>query len=132
MARATEPDKRTYIRIAQTLPVRYRFVSSSRKDKALTQAYNGETRNVSGNGILLAGKLPDPAWVEELLGKKMAIAVSIRVPGVGGPVNAVARAAWINVDMDQKPATCEMGLEFREITQADEQRLLEFIIASLV
>ena len=132
MARATEPDKRSFIRISQTLQVRYKFVSSTKKDKALTQSYSGDTRNISGSGILLVGKLPDPAWVEELLGKRMSLAVSIRLPGVGGPVNAVARAAWINVDMEKKPIECEMGLEFREITQVDEQRLLEFIIASLI
>ncbi len=118
-------EQRRFVRVASSLPVKYKFVSSS-ADFAENRVYEGRTDNIGGGGMLLTGQVPSVDWITELLMEKVLIALTLDLPG-GAPVKVIARVAWLEA-IDQNTEVCQLGLTFKEITQENRDRILDLVI----
>ena len=85
------------------------------------------SQNVGAGGLLLRGKLPDPAWLSKLLTRRMYIGINIMLPNAERPVKALARVIWSSSVQDDQGHVV-MGLEFQEITNKDQDLLTQYII----
>ncbi len=127
MEYAFRKENREYLRIKAHLPVRYRFLTEVRQGPELRVVYTGRTENVSGGGILLQGRIPDEAWIPDLLCERVVLGIEIALPDREAPVRALGRVAWVET---KDPHTLEshLGVKFREITRLDQDRLFQFVI----
>ncbi len=118
-------EQRQFVRVASSLPVKYRFVSSDPEynDERVRE---GLTDNVGGGGLLLTGLVPSVDWITELLMEKVVLAVTIGLPDAS-EVQAIARVAWLEA-IDQNTEVCQLGLTFKEITNDDRDRILNLVI----
>lgn len=125
MSDADKQEQRKFTRIASTLPVRYRFLSSTDeyRDDAVRE---GLTDNIGGGGMLLTGQVPGMDWITELLMEKVLVALTIDLPGAAS-IQAIARVAWLEA-VDQNTEVCQLGLMFKEITGEDRDRILDLVI----
>ncbi len=121
-----QQERREFIRVRHKCPVEYSFVGAAESIDSAT-VYQGVTDNISGGGLKLVGTFPNPDWVPLLLLGKVALAVSIQLPGEGCPVKGMTRTAWIE-GADPKTHKFLLGLRFREIAPADRERIVQFII----
>ncbi len=121
-----ERERREFVRVKAEVKVRYRFLSH---DPAFpsTDPFDGETTNLSGGGLLLNAKVPQPEWIPGLLTERIFLGVEIDLPGQHDPVRALTRAAWVET-IDAKAGICQMGLRFKEITRGDLDRIFKFVI----
>ena len=120
-------ERRRYVRVDAEVPVRYKFFSQE-DDLALGEEFEGKTKNVSAGGILLTVRIPNMDWITSLLRQKMYLGIKLELPD-REPVRTLARVAWVG-SMDEETQTCALGLSFKEITKADQDKLFEYIIAS--
>jgi len=126
MDNGARQENRKFVRIASSLPVRYRFLSSS-DDFRDDGVREGRTDNVGGGGLLLTGQVPSMDWITELLMEKILVAVSLELPDSDNPVRAIAKVAWLEA-VDQNTEVCQLGLTFKEITGEDRDRILNLVI----
>ena len=119
-------ERRAFVRIRTSLPVRYAFVGLDGK-RLPPGISEGSCANLSAGGLLLQAKIHDLAWGMDLLTQRTAVAVSIPLPALMEPVKALARAAWIET-VDAVTHRCNLGLFFRENSQEDRDRLFQFVI----
>jgi c-di-GMP-binding flagellar brake protein YcgR len=119
-------EQRQFVRVASSLPVRYKFLSADPgfRDDTVRE---GRTDNVSGGGLLLTSQVPSVEWITELLMEKILLAVTIELPGTAEPVQAIARVAWLEA-IDQNTEVCQLGLTFKEITRENQDRIFDFVI----
>jgi len=125
-------EHRDYLRIKANIPVRYRFLSTWFEHPGLQEVFSGKSRDLSGGGILLEGKLPDESWIPDLLIERITVAVSIYLPDAEEPVRARARVAWVNTGEPQDLDSCRMGLRFVEISRDGQDRIFRYILEDLV
>ena len=129
MAFFYESEKREFVRIGVSVPVKYRLISQS-PDVTVPKDYlEGETQNIGAGGILLVGPIPHADLVTDLLVQKVVVGVRIHLPGEEKPVEALARVAWLEA-IDQDEHRCSLGLTFKEITSDAQDTLFRFIISS--
>ena len=121
-------ERRGFVRIRMAVPVRYAFLdlNGNRLPPGISEA---SCVNMSAGGLLLQAKVPELAWVSDLLVQKMAVAVSIPLPAEVEPVKAITRAAWIET-VDEKTHRCNVGLKFKEIAREDQDRIFRFVVKS--
>lgn len=119
-------ERREFIRVKQECAVEYRFLGAVESVDS-DRSYEGVTDNISGGGLKLIGTIPNPDWVPLLLLGKVALAVSVRLPGEAHPVRAMTRTAWIE-GVDPGTHRFLVGLRFREIAPHERERIIQFII----
>lgn len=124
-----EVEKREFVRIKVDIPIRYKYLSREVELGDDDKVFEGGTRNISGAGMLLIGKLPNPAWLTPLLMEKIVIGVNIMLPSVTEPIKALTRVAWIEA-MPEGPDRCVMGLKFKEITKESQDSIFKYVIRS--
>lgn len=129
MPEAYDQERRLFTRIRVEVPVRYKLLCTYLQDKRLDQTYEGITRNISGGGLLLHGTIQDLDWVPDLLMQKIVVGVNLSMPDQEKPIKALTRITWIET-IDEKTHRCNMGLEFREITAEDKDKIFLFVIRS--
>jgi c-di-GMP-binding flagellar brake protein YcgR len=119
-------EKRQFVRVDSSLPVKYKFLASDPAygDDAVRE---GLTDNVGAGGLLLTGQVPSVDWITELLMEKILVAITVLLPRHEKPVQAIARVAWLEA-IDQNTEVCQLGLTFKEITNEDRDRILNFVI----
>lgn len=122
-----QSDRRDFVRVAVSLPVRYKFLTPG-ADKRDDTVYDGTTSNISAGGILLRGKIPANDWLVELLLQKVVLGINMLLPGTQDPVKALARVSWVEGLTVQ--AQCAMGLIFKEISKENQDKIVQFIIRS--
>lgn len=129
MAEIPGQERRQFTRLRVEVPLRYKFLSTYMKDSRLDQIYEGITKNISGGGLLLYGTIHDLDWIPDLLTRKMLMGVILSLPDQEEPSKALARVAWIET-VDEKTHRCNIGLEFKEITAEDKDKIFLFVIRS--
>ncbi|MCE9582300.1 MAG: PilZ domain-containing protein [Planctomycetes bacterium] len=122
-----EQERREFVRVRVQIPVRYKFLSKVRTGAAMEEVYEGATTNVGGGGLLLLGRIPVIDWIPELLMQKIVIGVNLLLPHDEAPIKALTRVAWVE-SFDEVTMKCNLGLKFKEITQADKDRIFKFVI----
>ena len=125
-------ENRDYLRVRAEVPVRYRFLSNTINHPSLGEMFEGVTQDLSGGGILLKGRVPEQAWIPELLMERITLAVSIYLPDAHEPVKALARVAWLNTGEGRNEDICDMGLKFREVTREAQDRVFQYILGDLL
>jgi len=120
-------ERRQFIRLPLAVPVRYKFLSREIAQKDMEIVYEGLSQNVGAGGLLLRGKLPDPAWLSKLLTRRMFVGINIMLPNAERPVKALTRVIWSSSVQDDQ-GHLVMGLEFQEITAKDRDLLTQYII----
>ena len=121
-----DSERREFVRIRASLAVRFKFLGRSGED--LTgEVHEGMSQNVGGGGLLLEGKLPDLAWIPDLLMEKIVIGVNLMLPDSPEPVKALCRVAWIEA-MEEGSTKCAIGLMFREITREHKDLIFKYVI----
>lgn len=127
MASLFDANRREYVRIRSELNVRYKFLSQDIKDPNMDKIYEGRVTNISGNGLMISGPIPDTHWVPELLMQRIVIGINFILPNEEEPVKTLTRAAWIET-ADEKNSLYRLGLKFKEITTKDTDKIFRFII----
>lgn len=126
-----EFEKREFIRVRQSVRVRYKFLSKSMTEPEFEPIYEGTTENLSGGGLLLLGKVPKSAWLTDLLTHKILIGINLCLPAREDPIKALTKVSWIE-SADEKSMICKMGLQFRDITTHDKDSVFQFVIRSQI
>lgn len=124
---SSESERREFYRVRCDIPVRYKFLAPHIQDGDLSKSFDGITNNLSGGGLLLQGTLPKLEWVPDLLMQRMAVGVTVSLPGANDPVVGLMRVAWIET-INETTRQCRLGLKFREITARDRDRIFQFVI----
>jgi len=128
MSENYEREKRDFTRIDAELDVRYRFLCEFRDDPELDRTHEGTTRDVSGGGLLLEGKIPELSWVPDLLMNKMKMAIKLDLDDDrNDPIETLGRVAWIET-IDEFTLESRIGLMFSEITSKDQDRIFRYVI----
>ena len=123
-----ETEKREFVRIKTDVPVRYKFLSRTLEIDD-TAVHEGRTRNISGAGLLLIGKLPKDEWLTPLLMEKIVVGVNIMLPYSEEPIKALTRVAWIE-GVQEDSGDCALGLKFKEITKDSQDEIFRYVIRS--
>lgn len=119
-------ERRQFIRVSTEVPVRYKFIEVA-GGKRGDVAHEGTTANLSAAGMLLHGQVPELGWVIELLTQRLVLGTNLMLPGEAEPIRALSRVVWVET-VDEATKRCAMGLVFREITKADQDRVFRFVI----
>lgn len=127
MTLPNEQERREFVRVRVQIPVRYKFLSKTRTGVEMDDVYEGVTTNVGGGGLLLLGRIPVVDWIPELLMQKIVLGVNLLLPHDEAPIKALTRVAWVET-FDESTKKCNLGLRFKEITQADKDRIFKFVI----
>ncbi|MHC4859456.1 MAG: PilZ domain-containing protein [Planctomycetota bacterium] len=122
-----ESEKRDFIRVKLSVPVKYRLISADFEDPGLEEIHEGTTTDLSGGGLLLKGEIPRLDWLALLLTGKMKVGVSLMLPTFERPVTALTRVAWIE-GLDEETQQANLGLRFKEISQEGQDEILRYII----
>ncbi|GIW71729.1 MAG: hypothetical protein KatS3mg102_1271 [Planctomycetota bacterium] len=119
-----ESERREFVRVPVEIPVRYKFLS--RTVEVPDTVHEGRTANVSGGGLLLIGKVPEPSMYAHLLMQRILVGVLLQLPTEAEPIKALCRVAWIEAHTSEERVA--LGLEFREITREHQDAMFRFVI----
>ncbi len=123
----SESDRRDYPRLKRTLPLRFKFLSSSIQDPALDRVSDGATHNISLGGMLLVGPIPKLDWLKDLLIGRISVGVNLLLPNHETPVKVLTRVAWIEA-VDQDAISMRMGLRIIDIPSEQRKTLSDFLL----
>ena len=127
MTTAFEYEKRKFIRLPIAVPVRYKYLSREIRGPEMESVHEGLSQNIGAGGLLLRGKLPDTAWLSQLLTRKMFVGINLLLPDSERPVKALCRVSWSSAIEDEQ-GHLVMGLQFQEITLQDKDTITMYII----
>lgn len=122
-----ESEKRDFIRIKVSVPVKYKLLMEGLDDASLDEVHDGTTSNLSGGGLLLRGRVPKLDWLPLLLTGKMKVGVNLLLPTSDLPVKALTRVSWIE-GLEEGTQKANLGLRFMEITRDAQEEILRYII----
>ena len=120
-------ERREFVRINISLPVRYKFLSPGAQKKS-DEMFSGTTTNLSAGGMLLVGKIPSSDWLGDLLLQKVILGINVLLPESQEPLKMLARVRWVESLNAQNE--CAMGLVFKEIKRSDQDKIVQLIIRS--
>lgn len=106
--------RRRYLRLNAYHLVKYRLISSSRKDESLLLS---SIKNIGGGGACL--------HVEEYLPPLSVVQLHINFPGLSRPVPCLAKVMWIK--RIGKSNRYKVGLQFLEIEEALRAEIIKHI-----
>ena len=119
-----------FVRIQIDIPIRYKFLSKSLPLES-ESVFEGNTRHLSGSGLLLVGKIPSLSWIPALLTEEILIGVNMILPSFDLPVKALTRVGWVEAFVKGSDR-CSMGLKFKEITKENQDEILKYIIKAQI
>jgi c-di-GMP-binding flagellar brake protein YcgR len=120
-------ERREFVRINVSLPVRYKFLSPG-GEKSINEVFSGSTTNISAGGMLMLGKIPSQDYLSDLLLQKVILGINVLLPELEVPLKLLARVRWIESLTAQNE--CAMGLIYKEIKKADQDKIVQLIIRS--
>ena len=123
----SETDRRDYPRLKRSLPLRYKFLSTTMEDPAFDRVNDGSTHNISLGGMLMVGPIPKLDWLKDLLIGRISVGVNLLLPGREQPVKCLTRVAWIEA-VDQEAISMRMGLRIIDIPSDQRKVLSDFLL----
>ncbi len=120
-----DKQERLFFRLPVALKATYRFIPDEPEFGAYRTAREGVVENLSGGGLLLRTEEPPVELVGDLLSGRLGLAIRLDLPG--GPVEALARVAWIESE-GRIGSDVHMGLGFQEITTEDRDRVIRAVV----
>ena len=128
MAKDNRSERREFDRVTSDLPVRYECIGVE-GEPVETRVYEGTAVNISAGGMLLLGPIPDNISLKQVLEEKIAVRTTLRFPDEKEPIQALSRISWLEPDKNC-PGKCMLGLEFKEISTEDVDKIFALIIRS--
>lgn len=123
-------EKRDFVRVQTDIPVRYKFLSKSVPLES-EGIFEGMTSSLSGNGLLLVGKIPGMSWIPGLLMGEIFIGINLLLPHLDAPIKALTRVAWVDA-FEKGSDKCGMGLRFKEIAKEQQDEILKYLIKAQI
>jgi hypothetical protein len=123
----SESDRRDYPRLKRSLPLRFKFLSTSVQDPLMERVCDGATHNISLGGMLMVGPIPKLDWLKELLIGRIHVGVNLLLPGQDLPIKVLTRVAWIEA-VDQEAISMRMGLRIIDIPSDQRKVLGDFLL----
>lgn len=126
------PERREAVRLEQDIPVEYNFINEV-KSTGLSRKRSGMIRNISSRGVRLEVGELDESLMEGLYSGLIKLGLEIKLPGQKQPLRALARAVWITKAWQESvepTGQYVLGLEFVDISTADEDTIKSYIINS--
>jgi len=120
-------ERREFTRLNAGVPVRFKFISSTVKDPAMDQVYEGSTKNISIGGMLLVAQIPKTEWIKDLLVGKILMGVNLVLPIQPDAIKALCRVSWIEA-AEEMSMVFRMGLFIQEITGEHRQVLSKYLM----
>jgi PilZ domain-containing protein len=121
-----ESDRRDFPRLKRSVPVRYKFLSSTVREPAMDRVCDGVTQNISMGGLLLVGPVPRLEWMKDLLLGRINVGVNLLIPNLETPVKVLTRVAWIEA-MDEQAISLRIGLRILEVPAEHRKILSDFL-----
>ena len=118
--------KSEFVRLPTDIPIRYKFLCKVMPLDS-DQIFEGFTRNMSGEGCLLVGKVPSLNWIPAMLMKKILVGVNLLLPSLDAPIKGLCRVSWIE-EMPEGSDRCVLGLRFEDITKENQDEIMKYII----
>ena len=125
-----EFEKREFVRVRAAVQVRYRYLAKESTDAAIDEIYEGTSNNLGGGGLLLAGRVPNPEWISDLLTHRILVGVNVFLTD-DEYVKALTKVSWVET-VDPSLGTCNIGLKFQDISTSDKDRLFRYIIKTQI
>jgi c-di-GMP-binding flagellar brake protein YcgR len=90
--------------------------------------------SLSGGGIQLEGAIKNHAIIPNLVMHKIVVGVNFNLPETEQQIAAICRVSWVNSagNSQGKKGQARLGLEFREISSRDRDRIFDYIIHHLL
>ena len=130
MTIAYQSSRREFVRIHTDIPIRYKFLSKTVPVDP-DGVFEGTSTHLSGNGLLMLGKVPSISWIPALLTEEIVLGVNMILPSVEMPVKALCSVAWVEA-MAKDSDRCAMGLKFKEISKENQDEVLKYIIKAQI
>ena len=119
--------RKDFVRLKTEIPIRYKFLCKVMELE--DQIFEGITKNISGDGCLLVGKLPSLSWIPAMLQGKILVGCNILLPSLDAPIKCLCRTAWIEA-IPEGSDRCVLGLQFQELTKESRDEIMKYIIKS--
>jgi c-di-GMP-binding flagellar brake protein YcgR len=125
-------ERRAYVRLKRSLPVRFRI-----DDSQTGKTYMAQTRNISRGGLCVEIDQETEELLEKIsaAGHKIGIDVDTLIPKKATAVSA--KSVWIYSRVDwtrkaKKKRNLLMGLEFEDVAEETRRRIHDFIVEEMV
>ena len=125
-------ERRAYVRLKQSLPVRFKI-----NGEQTGETYSARTRNISRGGLCVEIARENAELLEKISGpgQKIGIAIDTLIPDQATAVSA--KSVWINSRVDWTRKTSKkqdllMGLEFENLAEETRRRIHDFIVKEMV
>jgi c-di-GMP-binding flagellar brake protein YcgR len=126
MTERYESERREFVRVKVDIPVRYKFLSKT--IQVPDEVFLGSTGDLGGGGVLLLGRIPDPAMFVGLLTQQIVVGVNLQLPDSAEPIKALCRVAWIESTEGEGGNRVAVGLKFKEIARDALDEVFKFVI----
>lgn len=123
-------EKREFVHLRMSVPVRYKFLSKTVPVDS-EGIFEGTTSDLSSHGLLLSGKLPGMSWIPGLLMGEILIGINMLFPHLDHPIKGLARVGWIEA-FAKGSEKCALGLKYDEIGKESQDEILRFIIKAQI
>lgn len=122
----TSMERKEFALLREALPVRYKFLSKRVGGPLRDEVFEGTTDDINTIGMRLEGRIPEAAWMIDMLTRHIYLGINVMLPGHDEPIKALARVLWIE-SCEVENRAIGIGLKFRDIETADRLRLSELI-----
>ena len=123
-------ENRKFIRVVTELSADYKFLGDESSFPDLGKMFKGTIRSIGAGGLMLCGPLADRSWIPRFIWQKIVIGVKFHPPNDERQIAALCRVAWIEDDEKGDSNDVKFGLIFREISNRDQDRVIDFVIHS--
>ncbi len=121
------PEKRRrFTRIPVDVHVRYVFDVPSRRSES-GGPFKGTTKDISGGGCLMKGRIPELSWIPDLLLHVTTLNLRIDLPDAEPEIKTEAVVAWLE-SVSESNDMFKFGLQFEEFTGRDRDRIVDFVL----
>lgn len=124
-------ERRFYKRLNAAIPVEVIFITSEAKEDNIyfEKAYSV---NISAGGMALVMDELSKDLIEKLFSGIIRIGLKFTIPNRPIPIMLLAKSAWVTKQkgLKDKKTVTRIGLKFIEITDADRDKIIDFIVNS--
>lgn len=114
------------VHVQAEVTVRYKFLSKERQDARMDLVHETTSKDISNQGMIIPMRVPDPAWVVDLLQRRMYLGLNLLLPAVENPLKALGEVAYLEAFEEGEKTVA--GIRFKEIRSEDRDEIFRFLI----
>jgi c-di-GMP-binding flagellar brake protein YcgR len=132
MREHTGPEKRRYVRV-EIVTSMHMVVFDAQGEgeleaRELVKLRSAIMCDLSINGFRLETNDLKDEWISSMLSGKIQLALKFHLPNSPEPINATAKAMWIEKNQNPDQYKYIMGLKFIDIDEPSRVQIMEYII----